>query len=177
MKRSMFASFVTPRCGRGWLFYAWLGLSGLKCTGFLLLLRSVRLGPYFYLGMPVRSILRYQSVVFVTLLLWLGLGWSGAHSHFCFDGQELPISVHMDLVGAHVEHDADDQHRDADIDVAQLITAKLVKIELPLLLAALLLVALLCAAIAKGPFFYRAYQAHRRTGVRPPLRAPPVVPA
>ena len=120
---------------------------------------------------------RYHFLTYLALLLWLIVSWSGAHGHFCFDGQEPPVSVHMDLVGAHIEHDADEQHRDADIDFNQLVTAKLVKIELPLLLAALLLLVFLLAPIARPYFFYRCYKPQGCNGLRPPLRAPPVTSA
>jgi hypothetical protein len=125
----------------------------------------------------VRSILRYQIVVYTALLLWLCLGWSGAHGHFCFDGQESPVSIHMDLVTDHAEHTDDEQHRDADIDLSQWVTAKLLKIELPLLLTALLLLALLITSTVSLRFFYTALSLQRLAGLRPPLRAPPVFPA
>jgi hypothetical protein len=110
---------------------------------------------------------------FLALAFWLLSNWAGAHGHFCFDGQEPPVSVHMDVMGGHLDHHADEVHQDADIDLAQSALAKLSKIDLGLVLLAALALALL---ILPTPIFTSAYRAfYPRVSLywRPLLRAPP----
>lgn len=126
----------------------------------------------------MKNLLHYKTFAFVALTVWLLVSFSGAHGHLCFDGQEPPVSVHMDMLGEHTEHAADEQHVDADVDLlSQPLLAKLTKIDLPLLLAA----ALLLAVLFEKTFFAVSNYSHtyssRRAGLRPPLRAPPFFPA
>ena len=121
--------------------------------------------------MPQRS---YQFA-FIALTLWLLSNWAGAHGHFCFDGQEPPISVHMHLDGHEPHsHHPDEVHQDADIELTQSVLAKLSKIDLGLILLAALALALL---ILPTPLFtsaYRAFYPSISLHWRPLLRAPPV---
>ena len=113
-------------------------------------------------------------LAFVALAFWLLSNWAGAHGHFCFDGQEPPVSVHMDVMGGHLEHHGDEVHQDADIELTQSALAKLSKIDLGLILLAALALALL---ILPTPVFTSAYRAfYPRVFLywRPLLRAPPV---
>lgn len=113
----------------------------------------------------------------MALIIWLIAGWSGAHGHLCFDGQEPPVTVHMDMLGNHPEHSSDEKHFDADVDVGQLTLAKLSKIDLPLLIAAALLLAVLFEKVSLVVSLYSHTYSSRLSGLRPPLRAPPVFPA
>lgn len=112
---------------------------------------------------------------FLALAFWLLSNWAGAHGHFCFDGQEPPISVHMHLDGHEVhDHHPDEVHQDADIELTPSALAKLSKIDLGLVLLAALALALL---ILPTPVFTSAYRAfYPRVFLywRPLLRAPPV---
>jgi hypothetical protein len=125
----------------------------------------------------LRNILRHKTLAFAALAIWLLLGWSGAHGHLCFDGQEPPMSVHMDMLGEHPEHHADEQHLDADMEMDQLALAKLVKFDLPVLLATLFLLVILCQQPAIFMSTCSRHYIRHLIGLRPPLRAPPVLPA
>lgn len=118
---------------------------------------------------------RSYQFAFIALALWLLSNWAGAHGHFCFDGQEPPISVHMHLDVHEVhDHHPDEVHQDADIELTQSALAKLSKIDLGLVLLAALALALL---ILPTPIFISAYRAfYPRISLhwRPLLRAPPV---
>jgi hypothetical protein len=132
---------------------------------------------YLLKSITLRNILRHKTLAFVALLIWLLLGWSGAHGHLCFDGQEPPMSVHMDMLGEHPEHHADEQHLDADMDLGQLALAKLVKFDLPVLLTTLFLFIVLFQQLTVFISTYSRHYTCRLIGLRPPLRAPPVLPA
>jgi hypothetical protein len=116
----------------------------------------------------------YKTFVLLALLLWLMTSWSGVHGHFCFDGQEPPVSLHMDVVGGHQNHAPSESHQDIDVDVSQSVLAKLLKFDpsLPVLLAAIFI--LFAVPHTRVFFFYtEAHHPRRRAGIRPPLRAPP----
>lgn len=129
------------------------------------------------MGSPLQHILLHKTLAFAALIIWLIAGWSGAHGHLCFDGQEPPLSIHMDTFGEHTEHAADEQHVDANVDLSQPLLAKLTKIDLPLLLVAALLFTLLLEKIAFIVSRYSPSHSSCRVGLRPPLRAPPELPA
>lgn len=132
----------------------------------------------FYWALPLQNILRHKTFAFTALIIWLIAGWSGAHGHLCFDGQEPPVSVHMEMMEEHASHHAtDEQHVDADVDLSQPFLAKLTKIDLPLLIAAALLLAVLFQKISILVSCYSPNYASCRKGLRPPLRAPPATPA
>lgn len=125
----------------------------------------------------MRNILRHQTFAFVALVIWLIASWSGAHGHLCFDGQEPPMTVHMDMLGDHPEHGSEEQHLDADVDLSQLALAKLVKIDLPLLIAAALLFVVLFEKPVISAVVYSCIFSSYSIGLHPPLRAPPALPA
>nr|WP_324257218.1 hypothetical protein [Cellvibrio fontiphilus] len=112
---------------------------------------------------------------FIALALWLLGNWAGAHGHYCFDGQEPPISVHMHLDGHEVhDHHPEEVHQDADIELGKSVLAKSGKIELGLmLLAALALVLLLLPAAICRSIYTRPYLPPPLYW-RPLLRAPPL---
>lgn len=105
--------------------------------------------------------------------LWLLGNWLGAHGHFCFDGQEPPVSVHMHMLGDHPEHHDDEVHQDADVDLLQSAIAKLTKLDQGLILLA---VVALLLVVRPRPVLASRYSAFIPTPIpftRPPLRAPP----
>jgi hypothetical protein len=117
-----------------------------------------------------------RHLVTLTLIVWLCAIWGGLHGHFCFDGQDPAISIHMDLLAGHPEHHHDDQsaHVDTDADLVESFLFKLTKLELPAALATLLF---LLFAIIGRQFFSHTYSQtprQKNTSLRPPLRAPPV---
>lgn len=124
----------------------------------------------------MRTILGYKTFAFAALILWLLAGWSGVHGHLCFDGQEPPLSVHMDMLGDHPEHQTEQQHQDADLDPGQLVLAKLMKVDLSYFIAAALL--LVISRVKPEIAFSRYTRCYldRPHSLRPPLRAPPIFP-
>ena len=133
--------------------------------------------PNLLLSISVSPILRYQAFAIMALFLWLVASWSGAHGHLCFDGQEPPLSMHMDILGEHPEHLGTDKHVDADVDLGTFALAKLIKIDLPILIAATLLFVLLFNYFSYTVTQYSRPYSSRIIGIRPPLRAPPFFPA
>lgn len=125
----------------------------------------------------MRSILRYKTFVYLALLSWLLVSGSGVYGHFCFDGKEPPVSVHMNLLDNHADPHVDEAHDDIDVDLAKWLIAKLVKIDLPTLALLVLVITLL--ASSQRTFFFRYTALHKlcHSDLRPPLRAPPFFPA
>lgn len=123
----------------------------------------------------MNSIMRYKTVAFLALIFWLLSNWVGAHGHFCFDGQEAPVSVHMDVMGGHdVEHSADEQHQDADIDLTQSALTKLGQVDFGLLLLACFVFVLLIILSCVSGCTYRTFYPQLPPHWCPPLRAPPL---
>lgn len=117
-----------------------------------------------------------RRLIFLTLIVWLCAMWSGLHGHFCFDGQEPPVSIHMDLFHGHPDHAHDDDtHVDADAELIQTSFLKFTKLELPALIVALVYV--LLQVIARPQYAQPRLQAtiKQHIHLRPPLRAPPAV--
>lgn len=109
---------------------------------------------------------------------------AGAHLHLCLDGGEAPISAHLAAAPAHGEHHDDhhddDTHTDVDLAWAGAAPAKphaAVSGTPPELAAPWRLPPALaapgprtCAQAVPAPAFARPH-------LRPPLRAPPPLPA
>ena len=116
---------------------------------------------------------RYYPVAFLASVLWLLGNWLGTHGHYCFDGQEPMVSVHVHLDQETHEHHPDEVHQDADLELSQLAPAKLHKIDLGFILLASLLSLLFsgCRHLFSCAYFcyFPSFTAHWR----PPLRAPP----
>lgn len=115
-----------------------------------------------------------HQFAFAALLLWLLANWGGAYGHLCFDGQEPPLSIHLQLQHMdELEHHPDEVHQDRDVDVLQSVLAKLSKIDLNVILLAVL--ALLLFIPPPQVFTRRivAFIPTRFPHLRPPLRAPP----
>lgn len=125
----------------------------------------------------MRAILRYKTFAFAALILWLLASGSGVHGHLCFDGQEPPLSVHMDMLGDHAGHHAEENHKDADLNPGQLLLAKLLKLDLPCIIIAALLLAVLLFNSAVFASRYTPFYTYSHNGLRPPVRAPPFFPA
>lgn len=125
----------------------------------------------------MKPLIHQPKLVYFVLIFWLFASNSGMHGHYCFDGQEIPVTVHLDVMAEHPEHHEDEQHVDADVDLFKLVFAKIVKIDVPLLLTAL--VFLLTLGAHQQVFFSRYPRRYSRRviGLRPPLRAPPILPA
>lgn len=125
---------------------------------------------WFY-SMPTLS----PHVAFLAFALWLLSNWAGAHGHYCFDGQEPPISVHMHLNGHEVhDHHPDEVHQDADIELGKSVLVKLSKIDLGLVLLVALALVLLILPHAGFASIYRSFYPPSSLYWRPLLRAPPV---
>lgn len=115
-----------------------------------------------------------HQFAFVALVLWLLGNWLGAHGHFCFDGQEPPVSVHMEMIGGHIDHHDSEQHYDADIDLTQSIIAKFTKIDVGLILLAVLSLLLVLQPHRITRTRYTFLLPYHRPFTRPLLRAPPL---
>lgn len=125
----------------------------------------------------MHHLLRYKTFAFVALLCWLAVSGSGVYGHFCFDGQEPPVSMHLNVMGGHADSHAEESHVDMDVDLAKWLVAKLVKIDLSMLALLALVVVLLVNPQRAFFSFYSALYPRRISGIRPPLRAPPFFPA
>lgn len=125
----------------------------------------------------MKSSFRQTRYGWLALVIWLLAGWSGMHGHFCFDGQEPAISVHLDILqGA---HDSVHDQAGLDVDTAtdKSMLAKLVKTDVPLLLITVLFSISLLQLRLPGILPYRSHSFIQRiNALRPPLRAPPVIP-
>jgi hypothetical protein len=124
----------------------------------------------------VKSVLRQKRYGWLALVLWLLTSWGGVHNHFCVDGQEPAVSVHLDIMqGAH-DSAHDQTGLDVDTDSGSLLT-KLVNTDLPLLLIMVLFSVSLLQLRLPGILPCRPRLLIQRiNALRPPLRAPPVIP-
>ncbi len=111
---------------------------------------------------------------FVAFALWLLGSWLGAHGHFCFDGQEPPVSVHMHMLGDHPEHHADEDHQDADVDLLQSAIAKLTKLDQSLILLTVITLLLVLQRTQVLVSHYSSFIPAHIPFARPLLRAPPL---
>jgi hypothetical protein len=116
---------------------------------------------------------RSVHLAFLALAIWLLGNWAGAHGHFCFDGQEPPVAMHMDVMGDHLEHHSDEIHQDADLAPTKTLIAKLNQVDLGILL---LTVVTLLVNARRERFVtgsYRLLLPRKLPHTWPPLRAPP----
>jgi hypothetical protein len=120
------------------------------------------------------------------LLLFLCIGIvmmriGGAHLHYCFDGSEPPVSVHLDgHAGGHHEGATavSSEHADMDVSIGVDILTK----KVPSLLELLGLVAALTVLMHQLPrirsvapiFDFSFPPVAQRAYLRPPLRGPPL---
>lgn len=114
----------------------------------------------------------------LALVIWLLASWSGMHGHFCLDGQEPAVSMHLDILQGVHDSAHDQASLDVDTDSDESILAKLVKMDVPLLLITILFSVSLLQLRLPGILLYRSHIFILRiNALRPPLRAPPVFPA
>lgn len=116
-----------------------------------------------------------HQIAFAALILWLLGNWIGLHGHFCFDGKEPPVSVHVNLE-AHGPHDhhPDEKHMDADVDLSQLAIAKVSKIDPILLLIAVVTLLFQYSSLRLFASHHERLVATSPAFLRPRLRAPPI---
>ena len=115
-----------------------------------------------------------HQFAFVAFALWLLGSWLGAHGHFCFDGQEPPVSVHMHALSDHPDHHADGEHQDADMDLLQSAIAKLSKLDQSFILLAVVALLLIQQPRQQAVSRYSTFIPTRIPFAHPPLRAPPL---
>jgi hypothetical protein len=115
----------------------------------------------------------FAAVVCIALM---AVRTGGAHLHYCFDGQEPPVSVHVGDAGVHGEaFDVIAAHEDEDVDLSGNGLAKLPKFDLPLLAVVFsCLLGLLGARRNElGPGYTPRFLPPSASFFRPPLRGPP----
>lgn len=124
----------------------------------------------------------YKILAFAALFFWLITGLNGAHGHFCFDGQEPPVSLHLGVAAEHQEHEhhelhdeSEQQHLDMDVDFSQSLMVKFFKYDLPILVITAL-VLLVCLLPARLLIIHQPIIICRIFTLHPPLRAPPFFP-
>lgn len=118
---------------------------------------------------------RKKYVIVITLLALLIANLSGAHGHYCFDGQQPAFSIHFDNVSGHVELDGDGlAHHDADMSLGSQILIKFFEVDLALLLPLFLFIYFL-PSFGRWRLFISYSPPNRLNplGLLPPLRAPP----
>ncbi len=125
----------------------------------------------------VKPVLRYRYYALISLLFWLLMSWSGVHGHFCFDGQEPPVSLHVDMLGGHTVHGHGDAHQDIDIEQSQSVLSKTFKLDLFLPVFLALVVILQTRGTTFTIQSITSPRIRHNVGVRPPLRAPPAISA
>jgi len=120
----------------------------------------------------VKKPLFHTLCIYAALVLWLFASASGMHGRHCLDGLEAPVSVHFDVLDTHEESQVG--HQDVE-SKAQVSALKLGHLDI-LFLATLVLVACVWPCIrGQSYFFFKTPRAWlTTTGLRPPLRAPPV---
>lgn len=84
------------------------------------------------------------------------------------------MSVHMDLLNGHPDHEhGDEVHIGTDAELVESILFKLTKVDLPLLITALVYALLLPVSNASFTRTVSQPFANKHFLLRPPLRAPP----
>lgn len=112
----------------------------------------------------------------IALLVVRGMGL-GMHVHFCFDGSEPPVALHIAADTVDHEHQGIEPiHDDFDVSVVGDAVGKIAKatLNLPVLLLACAL--LLFSRTTPPTLLWAGLAAPIRSGaryIRPPLRAPP----
>jgi len=132
--------------------------------------------------LPIMFALRRQPRVLFALLFILAvmLRIGGAHAHYCFDGSEPPVTLHLSSdFGRHHSGESPSAAEHADVDVS-LATEALVKksnpnLDLPALLAVFVGLSFLLLQPRQSPIpFYSLLPIRARSlHIRPPLRGPP----
>jgi hypothetical protein len=144
--------------------------SKINCTSVLIALSSLIL---LFQGLLVNKNV-HALICWMLLSFWLLASCVSVHAHVCFDGQEPPVSIHLQMVDGHDDHHPQEVHDDQDIELQQWVIAKITKLDffLPLLIAVTLLLLLITAF--KPFFIYSNFYLQSPSGLRPSVRAPPV---
>ena len=133
--------------------------------------------------------MRRLSPTIRAYLLLLGLAIlampsQSGHLHFCFDGQEPPVSVHMDDMGVpHTQHELSNPHSDAELSLTNNVVIKKIEggLDVPIKFFAATLILLTLSFICtsgglqiprtrRSPIAFTSIS----FAFRPPLRAPPL---
>jgi len=122
---------------------------------------------------------RFQWFVAAMCLSLLILRVGGMHLHFCFDGSEPPVSLHLPDSGVHHvdEHAAGETHSDRDVPVANdALVKKSNTFDVTLALFAFALLLFLVAPVSRLRPISResALVPDDPSRLRPPLRGPPL---
>ena len=122
----------------------------------------------------------FATVLWVLAVALLPVRMANAHLHLCLDGQERPVSLHVQDIATHsgAEPTTDQGHNDRDVDVsASLLTVKLSggMDDAPLVIHLYVLTPLL--PVERPTFSLIDLPSAELTSVvtlRPPVRGPPV---
>ncbi|QEY15951.1 hypothetical protein D0C16_08180 [Cellvibrio sp. KY-GH-1] len=123
----------------------------------------------------MKSILRHRLYALIALSFWLMISWSGVHGHFCLDGNEPPVSFHIDVMDGHPVSKAGDADQDIDINQSQSLSTKPYQWDVlgPLLTVFLIVLSVGLPALSALPIPHPPIR--HQPGLRPPLRAPPSI--
>jgi len=119
----------------------------------------------------------HALICWILLSFWLFASCVSIHAHVCFDGQEPPVSIHLQMMDGHDDHHPQEVHDDQDVELQQWVITKITKLDffLPLFF---ILTLLLIFISARKPFFvYSNLDLQSQSGLRPAVRAPPFFPA
>ncbi|HMW48390.1 MAG TPA: hypothetical protein PKD17_09840 [Cellvibrionaceae bacterium] len=114
--------------------------------------------------------------IYAALVLWLFASVSGMHGRHCLDGLEPPVSVHFDLLDSREDSHEESQAGHQDVEnKAQVSALKLGNMD-TLFFAALLWIACVWPLVrGQSYFLFKTPRAWLdTTGLRPPLRPPPI---
>ncbi|MBL4582518.1 MAG: hypothetical protein JKY29_11915 [Gammaproteobacteria bacterium] len=115
------------------------------------------------------------TIVYLLLFVLLALRMGGAVSHYCFDGQEPPVSIHFDNLSGHVEHTEEAGHTDTEKQVlSDNLVSKIFDIDSLLIIVSLFLLCLLPLPKAQARYQYVDRKISSLKNYLPPLRAPPL---
>lgn len=123
----------------------------------------------------MKSILRHRLFALIAMSFWLMISWSGVHGHFCFDGNDPPISFHIDVMDGHPMSEAGDADQDVDINQSQSLSTKPYQWDVlgPLFTVLLVVLSVGLPALSTLPIHHPLIR--HQSGLRPPLRAPPSI--
>jgi hypothetical protein len=125
--------------------------------------------------MRLSSTTLYRCALLVLVAL-IAARLSDAHLHFCLDGQEAPVALHMADGALHNDaHHVDDEHADRDVDLLESAFAKKTGSDAKVFVLALICVLLLSAVTRSEriPISQRWVPFFDPLRLRPPLRGPP----
>lgn len=123
----------------------------------------------------------FAVILWVVAVALLPVRMANAHLHFCLDGQEPPVSFHVQDLATHsgAEHVDDAGHNDRDVDVSASLLATKISSGAGDAPAALLHVYVLATLLPlERPTFSSADLPYAELtsvlALRPPVRGPPL---